>query len=223
MRIFRKALERGQSVLSEYESKKVLAEYDIPVTQEFLVNSGEEALSAANQIGYPIVLKGCSPELTHKTEHNLIALNIRDEPKLLDAYQRIIDRGTPMEGVIVQEMIDGERELIVGLKKDPQFGPCVMFGLGGVFTEVIKDISLRIAPLQKRDALEMIKEIKGYRLLEGYRDNKPANIDSLISILVNLGKLGLNWAIIKEVDLNPVIISDGDGEPIAVDALIVLG
>jgi acetyl-CoA synthetase (ADP-forming) len=123
--------------------------------------------------------------------------------------------------VLVQEMVKGQRELVVGMTRDPQFGPCVMFGLGGIFTEILKDVSFRKAPLEKRDALEMMREIKGQKILDAVRGMEAANIDVLADILINVGKIGVENDKIKEIDINPIILSKG--QPIAVDALVVVG
>jgi len=122
--------------------------------------------------------------------------------------------------VLVQEMVKGQRELVIGLTRDPQFGPCVMFGLGGIFTEILKDISFRVAPLEKRDALEMMREIKGQKILEAVRGMPAADLDMLAELLINVGRIGLENEQIKEIDINPVIISGS--KPVAVDALIIL-
>lgn len=126
----------------------------------------------------------------------------------------------PENAVLVQEMVRGERELVIGLTRDPQFGPCVMFGLGGIFTEILKDISFRVAPLEKRDALEMMQEINGSKILESVRGMEEANLDMLADMLMKIGQIGLDHEKVKEIDVNPVIISKGN--PVAVDALVVL-
>ncbi|MFH1624410.1 MAG: acetate--CoA ligase family protein [Pseudomonadota bacterium] len=221
MKILDEALKKGQSALSEYQSKKFLASYGIPITREKLVNTKEEAIQAAKGIGFPVVLKACAPEITHKTELNVIELDVRDETAVADAYDRITNhKGISIDSILVQEMIKGERELVVGLTRDPQFGPCVMFGLGGIFTEILNDVSFRIAPLEKRDALEMVREIRGHKILDAFRGKPAVDLDILCDTLISLGNIGLEFDQIKEIDINPLII-DGD-KPVAVDALVVL-
>jgi acetyl-CoA synthetase (ADP-forming) len=222
MEVMEAALKRGQKTLSEYQSKKLLAGYGIPITRENLVNSEEEAVRTAKDMGFPVVLKGCSPEATHKTELKLIELNLKDENSVSEAYRKIMNNagGVPLDGVLVQEMIKGERELVVGMTRDVQFGPCVMFGLGGIFTEILKDVSFRIAPLEKRDALEMMGEIRGCRILEAIRGMEAADKDIFCEILIKVGQIGLDFEQIKEIDINPVIIAGS--RPVAVDALVVL-
>jgi acetyl-CoA synthetase (ADP-forming) len=173
-------------------------------------------------MGYPVVLKGCSPEIAHKTEEGLIVPDIRTDREAEEAFEGLNQK---MEGlsdgmVLVQEMVSGKRELMVGLIRDQQFGPCVMFGLGGIFSEILKDVSFRLAPLTKKDAIEMMNEINGHKILEDIRGMGPVNKESLASIIMKLGRIGLENERIQEIDINPVIIAGT--EPIAVDALIIL-
>ncbi|MBW1797495.1 MAG: acetate--CoA ligase family protein [Deltaproteobacteria bacterium] len=221
MEIIEKALGEGKTTLSEYESKKILAAYQIPVTKEALVYDVKDLSKAAQEIGYPLVLKGCSSDISHKTEKGLIRVDIRNEDEATVAFEEITaDMGGKENAVLVQEMVKGQRELVIGLTRDAQFGPCVMFGLGGIFTEILKDISFRIAPLEKRDALDMMKDIKGHKILEAVRGMEAADLDILSDILIKIGQIGMENDRIKEIDINPVILSGS--KPIAVDALVVL-
>lgn len=221
MKIIETALEQGRHMLSEYESKKVLASYQIPVTKEIEVDTLEELVKATQDIGYPVVLKGCASEIAHKTEKGLIQVDIRNDDEARIAFEKIKAGMNGIEAtVLVQEMVKGQRELVIGLTRDAQFGPCVMFGLGGIFTEILKDISFRVAPLEKRDALEMMQEIKGHKILGAVRGMEAADLDQLCEILITVGQIGLDHEEIKEVDINPVILAKG--KPVAVDALIVL-
>ena len=221
MKIIDEAIQRNQYTLSEYESKRILDAYGIPVTKQVLVDDAGNLLTAIEKIGYPLVMKGSSRGLSHKTETGMVHLDIRNETEALSAYKDLMDR---MEGeekqVIVQQMVKGKRELMVGMIADPQFGPCVMFGLGGVFTEVLNDSVFRVAPLEKRDAFEMMAEIKGYRILENFRGMESADKNELAQILVSVGQIGLENDRIKEIDINPIIITAG--KPMAVDALVIL-
>jgi acetyl-CoA synthetase (ADP-forming) len=220
MEIIERALKEGRNTLSEFESKQVLAAHGIPVTKEILVNDLKGLMDATRTIGYPLVLKGCSSDIAHKTEKGLIRVDIRNGEEATAAFEEIrAHMGTDF-GVLVQEMVKGQRELVVGLTRDPQFGPCVMFGLGGIFTEILKDISFRVAPLEKRDALGMMQEIRGHKILEAVRGMEAADLDTLSDILIKVGRIGLENETVKEIDINPVIIS-GD-KPVAVDALVVL-
>ena len=222
MEIIDRALKEGRTVLTEYESKQVLASYGLPVAPEELVNCTEDLLGAAEKIGYPIVIKGCSANIAHKTEKGLIRVDVRNEEEAEDAFSQISRalNGAPGGAVLVQPLVKGQRELVIGLTRDPQFGPCVMFGLGGIFTEILKDTAFRVAPLEKRDALEMMQEIKARKILEAIRGMAAADQDMLADILMTVGQIGIENERIKEIDINPLILSGG--KPIAVDALIVL-
>jgi acyl-CoA synthetase (NDP forming) len=221
MDILNKALKQGRTTLSEYESKIVLASYQIPITREVMVETSSDLFPATQEIGYPVVMKGCSPELSHKTEKGLVRIDVRNDTEALNAFNDIMFGMNGNRGaVLVQEMVKGRRELVIGLIRDPQFGPCVMFGLGGIFTEILRDVSFRLAPLEKRDALEMMNEIKAHKILDAVRGMEPVDRDILSEMLINVGNIGLTNDTIKEIDINPVIISGG--RPIAADALIVL-
>jgi len=221
IRVIKNALQERRKALSEYEAKQVLAAYGIPVTRECLVENRADVEKAAQEIGYPLVMKGCSSEIAHKTEKGLIRVDIRNSSEALKAYDEIEAGLNVYSGaVLIQEMISGRRELVMGLTRDDQFGPCVMFGLGGIFTEILKDISFRRAPVEKRDAMEMMREIKGHNILDAFRGMETANEESLADILIQLGKIGLEVDHVQEIDLNPVIISGK--KPIVVDALIIL-
>ena len=215
------ALARGESALNEHESKMLLNLYSIPVTEEYIATSLEEALVSAGRIGYPVALKGSSRTLTHKTEHHLIELGIDSDDALRKAYEVLQERGRgQLDGVLVQQMIKGGRELVAGLIRDPQFGPCVMFGLGGIFTEVLKDVTFRVAPLQIQDALDMMDEIKARKVLDRFRGKPAVHRKILACTLINLGKIGLDIDEVAEIDINPLIVH---GEtPVAVDALVIL-
>ncbi len=222
MEIIDKALKENRTTLTEYESKQVLASYNLPVTREELVSNPEDLLGATARIGYPLVIKGSSAQIAHKTEAGLIRLDVRNDQEASAAYQEISAAmdGAGDSAVLVQQMVRGKRELVVGLVRDPQFGPCVMFGLGGIFTEVLQDTVFRVAPLAKQDALDMLQEIRSSKILEEIRGMAAADKDMLADILMTVGKIGMENDHIKEIDINPLIISDG--KPVAADALVVL-
>jgi len=221
MNIIKKNISEGKRTLSEYESKQLLASYNIPVTNEITVDSIEDLTKAIEKISYPLVLKGCSSEITHKTEKGLIRIDIRDKKEAVDSFQEIVaNMNGDTKTVLVQEMIKGKRELVVGMNRDPQFGPCIMFGLGGIFTEILKDVSFRIAPIEKKDALEMMKEIKGYKILDAVRGMPAVDLEIMTEILISVGQIGLDNKEISQIDINPLIICNE--KPVAVDALIVL-
>jgi acyl-CoA synthetase (NDP forming) len=221
IRIIDNAKKQGRRALSEYEAKQVLAAYKIPVTREILAASKSEMKKAAREIGYPLVMKGCSAEIAHKTEKGLIHVDIRSEREAASAFEAITAGMKGYNGaVLIQEMVKGRRELVMGLTRDPQFGPCVMFGLGGIFTEILHDVSFRKAPLENNDALDMMQEIKGHKILDAVRGMQAADKKILTSMLINVGRIGLEIEEIQEIDLNPVIISGK--KPVVVDALIIL-
>lgn len=221
IRIIEKAQGEGRHTLSEYEAKQVLFAYQIPVTREIMIEDRNELSRAVGEIGFPLVMKACSAEIAHKTERGLIHVDVRSNEESLKAFDAI-KAGMNGEGggVLIQEMIKGKRELVMGLTRDDQFGPCVMFGLGGIFTEILKDIAFRRAPLDKKDARAMMAEIKGRRILDAVRGMEAADQDQLVEMLIRVGQIGLDIPQIQEIDLNPLIISGKN--PVVVDALIVL-
>lgn len=221
MKILNKALSENRSVLTEYEAKKVLAEYGIPTSKEILVDSETAFMEAVRNIGFPMVIKGCDPKFVHKSEKDLIRTDIRYEREAVAAFHDIQARMTGVSGgILVQEMIMGKRELVAGLIRDSQFGPSVMFGIGGIFTEIFNDVVFRIAPIDKSDALGMIEEIRGKRILEAIRGLDPVDRDQISDILLTIGRIGMENEMIQEIDINPIIISKGRG--VAVDATIVI-
>jgi acetyl-CoA synthetase (ADP-forming) len=215
------ALKQGRNTLSEYEAKQVLAAYGFPVTREVLIRDKNDLEKAIQKIGFPLVMKGCSAAIAHKTEKGLIHVDIRTVREAKKAFNEIMNGLRDFDGgVLIQEMISGRRELVMGLTRDAQFGPCVMFGLGGIFTEILHDVSFRRAPLAKDDALAMMQEIKGRRILDAVRGMEAVDKNLLADMLIGVGHIGLDFAEVQEIDLNPVIISGK--KPVVVDALMVL-
>lgn len=207
-------------VLDEHLSKQVLAAAGIPTVQERLVLSESEMDAAVRELGFPLAAKGLVPEVVHKTDRGLVRLNIStpDEAKAVFAefHRRMDHKGK----VLIQKQVIGSRELIAGMVVDPQFGPCVMCGLGGVFTEILKDVVFGAAPLTPSDAMAMIGRLKNQQLLDGFRGAVPVDRQALVQVLTALGDLALNFPRIREIDINPLIISSG--RPVAVDATLVL-
>ena len=220
-RLLAEAAARSHKVLAEHEAKQVLAAYGLPVTRETLAVSREEAARAAAEIGYPVALKASSPDIPHKTERGLVRLGLADAAAALAAYDAVAGavRSLP-GGVLVQEMVAGSRELAMGLVRDPDFGPCVMFGLGGILTEALSDAVFRRAPLELADAHAMMDEIRGRRILEAVRGMPAADRGLLAQMLLGLGRIGLDHPVVQEIDVNPVLLAGA--RPVAVDALIVL-
>ncbi len=166
------------------------------------------------------MLKGCSSELTHKTEYGMVKVNLHTEGEVALAFDELMSKGLELDGILVQEMVEGERQFVIGLSRDPQFGPCVMFGLGGIFTEALRDVSFRVAPLSEMDAREMIDEIRTKDILGEFRGSPAVDRDMLVKALVGVGNLGVEIDDIAEIDINPLIVTDN--KPIAVDALVIL-
>ncbi|MFI5341916.1 MAG: acetate--CoA ligase family protein [Candidatus Methylomirabilales bacterium] len=214
------ALAKGLPALNEYDAKRFLAGFGIPVCHETLVSDPEKAATEAANIGFPVVLKASGATLFHKTEVGGIALNLKSREEVRNEAHRLL-RIPGSQAVLVQEMIKGDRELVCGLTRDAQLGPCVMFGLGGILTEALDDAVFRLAPLTSADALEMMQEIRSARILGPFRGQPPADRAALSRILMALGTIAMQYEAIREVDLNPVKIR-ADGSPVAVDALISL-
>jgi len=217
---------KSQNLLTEVESKELLKKAGIPVVEAKLSRSKKEAVSISKEMGFPIVLKISSPDVIHKSDSGGVKLGLANATQVGKAYSEIISsikKAYPkalIEGVSVQPMAPPGVEVIVGMSKDPQFGPVLMFGLGGILVEVLKDVSFRIVPVTERDAREMIREIKGYPVLEGYRGQKPASIPALEKLIVKVSQFVEKNPQIKELDLNPIFAYPD--KAVAVDARIIL-
>ncbi|MFZ5571230.1 MAG: acetate--CoA ligase family protein [Thermodesulfobacteriota bacterium] len=210
-----------RNVLTEYHAKQFLKQYAIPATPEIIAADADEAVSAARSFGFPVVLKGMGSSLLHKTERGLVHLHLGTAEAVRDAAGKIIrEAGKELEGLLVQPMMTGAREFVAGLFRDRVFGPVVMFGLGGIFTEALSDVSFRLAPLTGTDAREMMNEIRSASLLGPFRGEPAVDVNALASILMGLSEIGMACPHIAEIDINPLIITR-DGKPVAVDALVV--
>lgn len=217
---------KGQKLLAEVEAKEVLREAGVPVNETFTAGSGEEAVSLSMKLGFPVVLKVLSRDVLHKTEAGGVELNLTGPEQVKKAYDRIIATAREkypqarIEGVSVQKMIGGGTEVIIGMTKDPQFGPMLMFGLGGILVEVLKDVSFRIVPLAEADARDMISEIKGYPMLRGFRGSAPVNEEALAEVLIRLSSFIERHPEIEEMDINPLFATEKG--VLAADARMVL-
>jgi len=224
--IINEARKEKRKYLLEAEAKTICMEYGIPVTRFKIAKSEQEAMKFANEIGYPIVLKIASPDIIHKFDVGGVMLNLKNQADVKDAYNKILANiknhkpDAKIIGIVVQEMATPSTEVIVGAAKDPQFGPALMFGLGGIFVEVLKDVTFRIAPITEEDAREMITEVKAYPILRGYRGQPPADIEAIVKILLNTSKLVMEHQEIKELDLNPIMVYKKGAK--TVDARIIL-
>jgi acyl-CoA synthetase (NDP forming) len=220
------ARNEGRTVLTEIESKRVLAEAGIPVAGAELARTADEAAAAADSLGYPVVMKIVSPEITHKSDVGGVKVGVKTAEEVRAAFGEITaaarkaDASATIAGVAVQKMAPQGTEVIIGMSKDPQFGPVLMFGLGGILVEVLKDVSFRIVPIERRDAREMIEEIKAFPVLQGVRGQNPADLGALEDLLLKLSAFAEANPQVEEIDLNPVFAyKDG---ALAVDARIVV-
>jgi acetyl-CoA synthetase (ADP-forming) len=196
-------------ILSFEETKKILLKYKLPFCKTEIFNSKEKALMFAKQIGFPVVLKIHAQKIFHKSEIGGVKVNIKNEEEFSVAWDEIEKniQGKNIEGVLVQEMVLGN-EIAVGMKRDSQFGPVLMFGLGGIFIEIIKDVAFRIAPVGKEEAIKMIKETKGFEILNGARGKKKVDLTNVIEMIVHLSNLSIKEEKIQSIDFNPVMITD---------------
>jgi acetyl-CoA synthetase (ADP-forming) len=209
------------ATLSEADSKARLRDLGVPVARERLVSSADGAVAAADEIGYPVVAKLCGASIAHKTERGLVRLGLRDADAVRAAAAELLAMATPDDGevgVLVGEMVRGNRELIAGLVRDPQFGPCVMLGVGGVLAEALGDVAFRLVPLERVDAEDLVDDLRTQKLLGEFRGEPAVDRDALVDVLVGLSRLAESDPSIVSADVNPLIVRDG--VPVAVDALV---
>jgi acetyl-CoA synthetase (ADP-forming) len=224
--IFDQVKKEGRSILTEFESKKILKQAGIPVVETKLAKTQKEAVSLSQKMSFPVVLKIVSPDVIHKSDSGGVKLSINNVTEVKKAYDEIFKKvrkqypHAVIHGVSLQKMVRPGTEVIIGTSKDPQFGPVIMFGLGGIFVELLKDVSFRVIPVEQRDAQEMIKEIKGYPLLQGFRGKEPASLSALVEIILKISKLMEENPQIKELELNPIFAYRN--KAVAVDARIIL-
>ena len=217
---------RKTTLLTEVEAKALLQKSGIPVVETRLARTKKEAMALSQEIGFPVAMKIISPDISHKSDVGGVRLGLTSPTQVGKAYSEMISNvqkkmpGATIEGVSVQKMARPGVELIIGMTKDAQFGPVIMFGLGGILVEVLKDVSFRLVPLTRRDAAEMIREIKGFAILQGYRGQEPVDIASIESLIVKVSDFIDKNPQIKELDLNPVF--GYKDSVLAVDARIVL-
>lgn len=212
--------------LLEPEAKTICQEYNIPVTRFEVAKREEEAVKFAEKIGFPVVLKIVSPDIIHKSDVGGVMLDLKTALEVERAYRTILANvnnhqpSAKISGILIQEMAPSSTEVIIGAIKDDQFGPTVMFGLGGIFVEILKDVAFRIAPVTEQEAELMITEIKAYPVLKGYRNQPPLDINAIAEIIVNTSKLVTDHQEIKELDLNPIMVYEKGAK--TVDARIIL-
>jgi len=220
--LLNKKLESNQTVLTEFESKNLLKEIGIAIPDQELATTKEETISTAKKIGFPVVLKLMAEDIVHKSDTGAVKLNIKNEDETAQAYDELMKIPSQSEkSISVQKMADEPiTELIIGMTTDAQFGPALMFGIGGILVELLEDVSFRIAPITEYDAREQIHEIKGFPILDGYRGKPKADIDAIVKTLLKVSDLVTKYEEINEMDLNPVFIYEKG--LICVDARIIL-
>lgn len=210
--IIEKALKEKRFSLQINEAQRICALHQIPTPKCHVVTRVDEAVEKANEIGYPVVLKIVSPQIIHKSDIGGVIVNVGDEKELRAQYEKLIaevhnrEPSAVIAGVMIEEMIPPSIEVVVGGLEDNQFGPAVMFGMGGIFTEVYDDVAFRVAPIDRIDALNMIHGLRASKVLEGTRGKPPADIDSMVSVLMKVSDLMVEHRAIDQLDLNPVIV-----------------
>ena len=210
-KIICQARKEGRKVLLEPEAKAICVDYGIAVTKFDMAKSENEAENIAEQIGFPIVLKIVSQDIIHKSDAGGVIVNLKTKDEVRAAYNKILENvrkfkpDAKIVGILVQEMAPSSTEIIIGSIKDPQFGPTIMFGLGGIFVELLKDVTFKVAPITAQEAAEMIVQVRAYPLLNGYRNNPAADVKAIVDVLLSVSKLVVDHPEIKELDLNPVM------------------
>ena len=220
--LLKKKLDTGQTVLTEFESKELLSQIGLPIPSQKLTKTKEETIAAAEEIGYPVVLKLMAEDVVHKSDTGAVKLNIKSKEEVEQAFNELMKIQAQSEKLISIQKMASEpiTELIIGMTTDAQFGPALMFGIGGILVELLEDVSFRIAPITEYDAKEMIHEIKGFPILNGYRGKPKADIDAIVDALLKISDLVVKNEEIFEMDLNPVFIYDKGIS--CVDARIIL-
>jgi acetate---CoA ligase (ADP-forming) subunit beta len=209
--------------LSEHESKQLLAKAGIAIPDERLVESPDAAVQAAADLGFPVALKLCGRKIAHKTERGLVRLGLHDAASVRAAAEALFAARRPEDGdarVLVCRMVSGRREVIAGLVRDPQFGPCVMLGLGGIFAEALGDVAFAVAPLARGDAEDLIDALQYKRILGEFRGEPPVDRAALARVLETLGRIGAERADVRSIDINPLIVAGAT--PVVIDALVEL-
>lgn len=213
--------------LGEGETREILRKAGIPLVRDYTVKTEKEALSACRKLGYPVAMKISSRDIVHKTDFSLVKTDLRYPKEAGKAYQGIISNvrkhcpQARVDGVIVQPCIGGY-ETVIGGSRDPQFGPFIMFGLGGIWVEAMKDVSFRVCPVSREHALGMVKEIKGYRILKGFRGKPAGDLNALVSVILKVSRLMLKNPQIKEMDINPLFVGHDREGVSAVDFRIMV-
>ncbi len=227
-RLFERVRSDGRLSLGDAEARDVMEAYGFRIPRSVLAKTVDEAVEAARTIGYPVVMKVASPDILHKSDIGGVRLNVRDAEQLRDLFDLLIYRAqrhmpdADIWGVQVQEMVPRGKEVIIGVNRDPQFGPLLMFGLGGIYVEVLKDVTFRIAPVSRAEATEMIDEIRSYHLLRGVRGEQPSDLDAIVDAILRVSQLVTDFPEIVEMDINPLMVHEAGRGAVAVDMRFVL-
>jgi len=222
--IIERTLASGRSDIGEMESRELIGAYGFEVPRGIVAHNGREAMAAARRIGYPVVMKIVSPHILHKSDIGGVRVGLRSDDEVLDAYIDMTTRARRLMphahivGVFIQELVTGGKEVIIGATRDPQFGPMIMFGMGGVYVEVLKDVAFRIAPLSPEDADEMIREIRMFPILHGVRGEEPTDLAELRDALLRVSQLLIDFPQIAEMDINPLKVYPKGKRAVAIDA-----
>jgi len=223
--LFKKVKDSKRNNLTELEARDVLEHYNIPVVKASLAKTEDEAVEASRKLGFPVAMKVVSPQVLHKTDVGGVVLNVNSEDEVRKAFDKIVKnvkkkiKNSKIEGILIEKMVSDGQEVIIGGKEDSTFGKILMFGLGGVFTEVFNDVSIRLIPVNRISCLEMVKETKGYKILSGYR-GKSYDVDAVVNVLLKTSKMLEENKEIRELDINPLIVSETG--VVAVDARIIV-
>jgi acetyltransferase len=227
-RIFAEVRADGRVKIGDAESRDILTAYGIRVPKSKLCPTAEEAVAFAEEIGYPVVMKIASPDILHKTDVGGVKVGLEDPTEVRDAFDLMVYRAQKYQpnaqiwGCLVQEQVRGGKEVITGMNRDPQFGPLVMFGLGGIYVEVLKDVAFRIAPFDRKEAMAMIHEIRSFGLLRGVRGEPPADLEATAETLLRLSQLVTDFPEIVEMDINPLMVFEKGRGAMGVDMRLVL-
>ncbi len=227
-KIFQQVKKSENRNLTDYQAREIFGTYGIKGPERYLAKNVDEAINCAGKIGYPVAAKIVSPDILHKTESGGVRINIMNDAEMEKVFNEIVKSvkqylpSARIEGIEIQEMVRGVQEVIIGVKKDIQFGHLIMFGLGGIFVEVLKDVTFGIVPVGRQEALEMIKEIKSYRLLTGFRKLPHADTDALVETIVKVSQMCQDFPEIKELDINPLIVKEKGKGAVMVDARIII-
>lgn len=232
-KIFKTALEEGRTFVLEHEAKDIMKAYGIPIPAYATASTADDAVAKSKEIGFPVVLKILSKDILHKSDAGGVKLNLKDEDAVRKAFDEIMENARNYgkenkievdlsRGVFISDFADMGTEIIVGVTKDPQFGHALMAGLGGIFVEVLKDVSFRLIPFTETDAREMLSELKAYKILEGVRGEAPRDVDALIKIMLAVSKMIVENPEINELDCNPAFVYEKGKGALVVDARILI-